>query len=92
MPRKYRPPAKRRSARRTAVPYAFEPPPEDGDVIAPAETDFIVERPAADKSLRSSTVKHVARDYSYVRGEVVRIVLVAGFLIVSLIITALLRS
>jgi len=32
------------------------------------------------------------RDYSYVRSEVKRIVLVAGFLIISLVITAILRN
>ena len=36
--------------------------------------------------------RHIARDYSYVRAEVKRIVLVAGFLIVSLIITAIIRN
>jgi hypothetical protein len=40
----------------------------------------------------SAATRHISRDYSYVRAEVKRIVLVAGFLIVSLIITALLRN
>jgi hypothetical protein len=44
------------------------------------------ERPTA------TTVKHITKDYSYVPAEVRRILLVAGFLIVSLIITALLRN
>jgi hypothetical protein len=37
-------------------------------------------------------VRHISRDYSYVRAEVKRIVLVGGFLVVSLIITAILRN
>jgi hypothetical protein len=37
-------------------------------------------------------VRHIARDYSYVRAEVKRIALVGGFLILSLIITAILRG
>jgi hypothetical protein len=37
-------------------------------------------------------VKHIAKDYSYVRAEVRRIALVGGFLVVSLIITAILRN
>ena len=45
-----------------------------------------MERPTA------TTVKHITKDYSYVPAEVRRILLVAGFLIVSLIITALLRN
>jgi len=40
----------------------------------------------------ATATRHIARDYSYVRAEVRRIVLVGGFLIVSLIITALLRN
>jgi len=36
--------------------------------------------------------KHVARDYSYVPSEIRRIVVVAGFLIVALIVTAVLRN
>ena len=44
------------------------------------------DRPAA------TPAKHIAKDYGYVRAEVRRILLVAGFLIVALIITALLRN
>jgi hypothetical protein len=44
------------------------------------------ERPTA------TTVKHITKDYSYVPAEVRRILLVAGFLIVGLIIAALLRN
>ena len=36
--------------------------------------------------------KHISRDYSHVRAEVKRIVLVAGFLVISLMVTALLRN
>ena len=35
--------------------------------------------------------RHVARDYSYVRTEILRILLVAGFLMVALIITSIFR-
>ena len=40
----------------------------------------------------ASVTRHISRDYSYVRAEVKRIVFVAGFLIVSLIITAIFRN
>jgi hypothetical protein len=40
----------------------------------------------------ATAMKHIAKDYSYVRAEVKRIVLVAGILILCLIVTALLRS
>jgi hypothetical protein len=50
--------------------------------------------PAARATERSpaTATKHIAKDYSYVRAEVRRIVLVAGILIASLVITAILRS
>lgn len=50
-----------------------------------------VQARAADRP-GASAVKHIAKDYSYVRAEVRRILLVAGFLIISLIITAILRN
>jgi hypothetical protein len=40
----------------------------------------------------STATKHIAKDYSYVRAEVRRIFLVGGVLILSLIVTALLRN
>jgi hypothetical protein len=46
---------------------------------------------ATERSPATAT-KHIAKDYSYVRAEVRRIVLVAGLLIASLVITAILRS
>lgn len=55
---------------------------------APAPAVFTA---TAESSARGES-RHVTRDYSYVRSEVLRIVLIAGFIIVSLVITAILRS
>jgi len=107
LPRKYRPPAARRRKSKRQAPYFVEPAPQDGDVAASLPDDAVatIERveaapvaPAREAPPETGTMggqtatKHIARDYSYVRAEVRRIVLVAGFLIVSLIITALLRN
>jgi hypothetical protein len=106
LPRKYRPPAARRRKSKRPAPYFVEPTPEDGDgAVTPADetvsTIGRVEAPVAparetpsETGTRGtpSTTRHISRDYSYVRAEVKRIVVVAGFLIVSLIITALLRG
>ena len=107
MPRKYRPPAARRRKIKRPAPYFVEPPAEDGGVVTtPAEeavsTNERAEPPHAPPATAapsqsanratSTATRHISRDYSYVRAEVKRIVLVAGFLIVSLIITALLRN
>jgi hypothetical protein len=63
------------------VEVAVAVAPKPGPVQARA-----AERPTA------TTVKHITKDYSYVPAEVRRILLVAGFLIVCLIVTALLRN
>jgi hypothetical protein len=107
LPRKYRPPAARRRKSKRPAPYFVEPAHEDGEVAvsSPDETISAVGRveappvaPAPEAPAQTgtrgtpTTTRHISRDYSYVRAEVKRIVLVAGFLIVSLIITALLRG
>jgi hypothetical protein len=40
---------------------------------------------------RSSQVRHIGRDYSYVRGELRRIALMVAFIVGGLLITAILR-
>ncbi|OFV85093.1 MAG: hypothetical protein A2W26_01440 [Acidobacteria bacterium RBG_16_64_8] len=109
MPRRYhRPPAaKRRKAKKTSIPYAFEAAaePENGglpaaelDVGDEAEEDIgfeehvAVGRAAREKTAAESPTRHIQRDYSYVRAEVFRILMVAAFLIISLTITAILRN
>jgi hypothetical protein len=104
VPRKYRPPTtKRRKARKATIPYEFERPEEttiesngaseDNPLVAvdvaeaPPEPDEIALPRGTTRAER-----HVARDYSYVRGEIVRIALIAVFLIIALIITGILRN
>lgn len=85
----------------------MEPAAGDGDVGVSSAEDSIptIERvearpvtppaqPSSEAGTRGATSapRHISRDYSYVRAEVKRIVLVGGFLIISLIITALLRN
>lgn len=106
MPKKYhRPPAaKRRKAKKTNIPYLAEPlPSSDGGAAvtvaeeAPPEPE--IQRPStlpaedgAGAAPRETAVKHLTRDYSYIRGEVARILLISGFLIAALLITALFRG
>lgn len=103
MPRKYhRPPdttTKRRKPRKTAIPYEFEAPPESaGDFGDEAMEDGempLVSAEVARETVRggisSKGERHVTVDYGYVRGEVVRIVAIIGFLVMSLIITSIFR-
>ena len=106
MPRKYhRPPATKRRKPRKGSPYSFEGAPEpDGteDTELAASTDELDEEdwagearvaaaPAGTRQ-KGRPVQHLVKDHSYVRGEVARIVALGMFIIVSLVITALLRN
>lgn len=104
----HRPPttAKRRKTKKTTVPYTFDRPaePENGDVAVEVADEVVIPeatvaevvtaplRSGASEPAARAPTKHVSRDYSYVRSEVLRIVLVAGFLITALIITSILRG
>jgi len=102
------PAAKRRKDRATNIPYQPVPSPAeesnswatedalDGSVSAVA-VDVVPTPPEPTKSQSRREAgmpreRHVTRDYSYVRGEIARIVAIAAFLIVALIITSILRN
>ncbi len=108
MPRKYhRPPAvKRRKSKKTS-PFVSEgaPEPENGQdtevAAAPDELDdeewagnaqatVAVAAEGREKSRAPS--KHLVIDHGYIRSEVLRTLGLAAFLIVSLVITAILRN
>ena len=102
------PAARRRKTKRPApyyvepLPQGGEAPVSEDGAGPPAVEDPAPEPVAApERNLTESrpvdrptatAAKHIAKDYSYVRAEVRRILLVGGFLIVSLMITALLRN
>ena len=99
---------RRKSKKSATVPYVLEPPPEPDNGAAPAideEQEEELATPAASavrvreesraapgRTSGATPSKHVSRDYSYVRGEILRIVAVAGFLVVALVITSILRG
>lgn len=107
MPRKYhRPPAVKRRKSKKAQPFVYESVPEsddaeDTELAASAEEldeeDWAAETesavaPGDIRRKGREPTRHLVKDYSYVRGEVVRILGLAAFLIVSLLLTALLRN
>lgn len=47
--------------------------------------------PIVERDEHGRVERHVRRDYSFVRGEVIRIVVIGGFLIIALIITSIFR-
>lgn len=90
MPRRYRPPARRRKAKKERLQRETAAPPGEGarvpvPPLVPASTAV------AAREERSSQVRHIGRDHSYVRGELRRIVLMVAFIIGGLLITAILR-
>jgi hypothetical protein len=56
------------------------------------EEAVAITQPKPAERAAAGQVRHIARDYSYVRAEVRRIAVVGGFLIVCLIIAAILRG
>lgn len=47
--------------------------------------------PIVERDEHGKVERHVRRDYGFVRGEVIRIVVIGGFLVTALIITSILR-
>lgn len=90
MPRRYRPPARRRKAKKERLQRETAAPPGGGARV-PAAPPVPASTPAVAREERSSEVRHIGRDHSYVRGELRRIVLMVAFIIGGLLITAILR-
>ena len=87
MPRRYRPPVKRRKTKKQSPSDILAQPLAPEEVVAPVVAPRAAVSTASPAS-RSET-RHVARDYSYVRGEIKRIAIVAGFIMISLVLTAI---
>jgi hypothetical protein len=107
LPRKYRPPARRRKTQKSTIPYEFQQADqsqaEDGAEeaadapltavgVAEAEPEPEIEERAPRRAgVETRGERHIARDFSYVRSELLRIAAIATFLIVALAITAYFR-
>jgi len=103
----HRPPdttTKRRKSRKAAIPYEFEAPAEtavdvdeevfeavDGLPLAAVDTARDTVMGPTRGGIAGKAERHVTVDYSYVRGEVIRIGAIIGFLVISLIITSIFR-
>ena len=89
MPRRYRPPTRRRKLKKRLLEET--PASSYEGALAPASSPPPVAAPVAVPQERSSQPRHVARDYSYVAGDLRRIALIVAFIIAGLVITAILR-
>ena len=92
MPRRYRPPTRRRKQKKQSPFGQTEAPSYEGGAVAPASPP----RPAAAvdvpvRDQREQQPTHIARDHSYVLADLRRVALIVGFILAGLIITAILR-
>ena len=85
MPRRYRPPVKRRKPKKRSTADILAEPLAPEEIAAPVVAPRTAVSTVAPAS--RSEIKHITRDYGYVRTEIVRIVLVAGFIVISLVLT-----
>ena len=90
MPRRYRPPARRHKSKKERLHGETAAPP-DAAAAAPASSPLPVSAPVAVQQDRSAQGRHIARDHSYVLGDLRRIALIAAFVVGGLVITAILR-
>ena len=90
MPRRYRPPTRRRKLKKQTAFGDIEAPSYQGAVVpaSPAPPASAIEVPVQDE--REQTT-HIARDHSYVLSDLRRIAFIVGFILAGLIITAILR-
>jgi hypothetical protein len=100
VPRKYRPPASRRRKQKRSVDYDF-PAGEAASAEAVDEAEVEADEEDAETVVESRTEsrgfahdrgeRHVSRDYTHVRNEVIRIAIIGGVLIAAIIIGGFFR-
>jgi len=85
LPRRYQPGVKRRRTKKARSPGPLDIPAVGSPPEAARAAAVSV---ATAESPSRAEERHITRDYSYVIAEVRRVAIVAGFIIVSLILTA----
>ncbi len=91
MPRRYRPPDRRRKTKKQPLSGEPEAPSYEGSVAPIPSPPPPPPAPAAIAEERSPEPRHISRDYSYVVSDLRRIALIVAFIIAGLVITAILR-
>jgi len=90
LPRRYRPPTRRRKLKKQSPFGEIEAPSYQG-AVAPASPrpPAAIDVPVRDE--REHRPTHIARDHTYVLADLRRVALIVGFILAGLIITAILR-
>ena len=91
MPRRYRPPTRRRKLKKQSPFGEIEAPSYQGAVapVSPRRAAAAIDVPVRDE--REHQPSHIARDHTYVLADLRRVALIVGFILAGLIITAILR-
>ena len=91
MPRRYRPPTRRRKLKKQSPFGEIEAPSYQGAVapVSPRRPAAAIDVPVRDE--REHQPSHIARDHTYVLADLRRVALIVGFILAGLIITAILR-
>jgi hypothetical protein len=90
LPRRYRPPGRRRKSKKERLQQETAAP-RDAGAAPPLLSPLPVAAPVAVKQERPDHSRHIARDHTYVLGDLRRVALMAAFIIGGLVITAILR-
>ena len=92
MPRRYRPPDRRRKMKRQPLSGEPEAASYEG-TVAPVSSPSPPPppAPAASARERSPEPRHMSHDYSYVIGDLRRIALIVALIVLGLVIAAILR-
>ena len=91
MPRRYRPPTRRRKLKKQTPFGEVNAPSYEGAIapVSPGPVAAATEVPVRDERQHQPT--HIARDHFYVLADMRRVALIVGFIMAGLIITAILR-
>jgi hypothetical protein len=90
LPRRYRPPARRRRSRKER-PLPERAAPLEASAAAPVSSPRPAAAPVAVRQDRSTQTRHIVRDHRYVLDDVRRVALIVVFIVGGLVITAILR-
>ena len=89
MPRRYRPPTRRKLKKQP--PFGEVGVPSYEGAVAPASRPPAAAVDVPIRDAREHQPTHITRDHSYVLADLRRVALIVGFILAGLIITAILR-
>jgi hypothetical protein len=90
LPRRFRPPSRRRKSKKERLHRETAAPSDEG-AAAPVSSPLPATAPVVVQQERSAQGRHIVRDHTYILGELRRIALIVAIIVGGLVITAILR-